>query len=183
MASGTNPPSRNFSVLARRNMPSSPAKPPKSRLARQHAPAPAQDGQRNHGQGGREHHAGDGQAIGRGQVRAGLKGKNQHQTPGTEQPIERPNINLPRMFRARVGNVHPSAIAQRDGLRCERVGAGDQRLARDNGRHGRQTHHEDERSRPGHHGIEGRIEDMQLVGQRASALQVPEQKGALPSSS
>ena len=39
---------------------------------------------------------------------------------------------------------------------------------------------QDEWSRPRHHSIEGRIEDMPLVGQHAPTLQVPEQEGTLP---
>src|SRR5437762_207296 len=89
MASGTNPPSRNFKVFARRNIPSIAAKQPKSRLARS---------------------------------------------------------TLQRQRRTASGI-----------------------MAR-----------EDERSRPCHYGMEGRIEDMQRVGQRVPARQVPEQKGTLP---
>ena len=105
-----------------------------------------------------QHRAGDGDAIGRGKVGRGAEGQHQQDDHDHQRPVDDRDVDLAGGRLAGVGDPEARHEAQLDGLLRHREGAGNDRLAGDDRRHGRQQH---ERQAEG---FRGQIEERVLDG-------------------
>ena len=98
------------------------------------------------GERGRRHHgAGDRDAVGVREIVRRAEEQHQRQDAEQQHPVDPGDEDLPLLGRGGVHDLEPRQQAELDGLAGERVGAGDHRLAGDDGRRRRE---QDQRHEP-----------------------------------
>ena len=177
MASGTQPPSANFSMLAENSEPSTTSSRRKSGIDQRPRPLPAAHRERQHQHGGDQHGAGDGDAVGRGDVGTGLEGQHDAQHARELQPVHGRHVDLAELAGRGVQDAGARADAQQGRLLGHREGARDRRLRGDHRRHG--GDHDQGIERPVRRQAEERVGGGGGIGQqqRALAVVVGEQGG------
>ena len=176
MASGTQPPSRNFSMLAENSVSVDQQEGGEHRDRQRPAPFPAAHRQRQHQDGGHQHGAGHGDAVGRGEVARRLEGQHQRHDAGQQQPVDGRHVDLAELAGRGVLDAHARAQAQQRGLLRHREGAGDGGLRGDHGGGGGERHQRIER--PVRREAEERVLERgrRRQQQRALAVVVGEQR-------
>ena len=123
IASGTQPPWKNFSMLDETSMASIAMKNPKTRMPAGQPHFQPRRARLSDEHAGHQHRAGDGDAIGRGKVRRRLEGQDEDHDADHLQPVDRRHVDLPELAGRRVLDVQARAEAEQGRLLGHREGA------------------------------------------------------------
>ena len=124
-----------------------------------------------------DHHGGgDRDAIGGGKRIRGVEQADQQHDAEQQRGVDARNVDLPGIFRRGVHDGEPRQEAELDRLAHQRIGAGDDGLARDHGRGGGE-HDQRQQQRFGHQPIERILDGLRMrQHQRALAEIVDQQR-------